>query len=173
MNGPELMALSMVQSWRFFLFFQYRRLWVRDVKLQVSLYRVQQVCRELEHVLSAVILSIDHDIWRMISETGHLEGWKDWGWISAAWKALIVDFDNAVFLYLSNGVAFFQRRFVFLKAHQGDVLFVNFLLDLKVVDERTEVVKLSFDLLSSIEPLLDLAFPVLHILKFVLEGFHL
>jgi hypothetical protein len=76
-------------------------------------------------------------------------------------------------LCLSDGVAFFQRRFVFLKAHQRDVLFVNFLLDLKVVDERTEVVKLSFDLLSSIEPLLDLPFPILHILKFVLEGFHL
>lgn len=113
--------------------------WLSYICLDAFFDVMKHVCRELQQFLPLVLLRIDFDGGWIVGQACHFEGTESGGRIAAATETLFVQLENAVLLLSLHRIL----TVVFLYSHQGNVLLVDLVLDLQMIDERTEVVKQS------------------------------
>lgn len=107
------------------------------VSLDASLNVVQHVCSELKQLLSLVLLGIDLYCRGVVGEACHLESTQRRGRISTTAETFFIQFNDTA--PLAQGCWILST--VFLYAHQGDILLIYFVLDLKVIHKRAEIIE--------------------------------
>lgn len=107
------------------------------IRLDALLDVVQHVGCKLQQLFALVLFVVYLDGRGVIGQAGHLEGTESGSWVATATEAFLIELEDAIFLFGLGRVI----TVVFLDPHQGDVLLVDFILDLEMIDERTEIVK--------------------------------
>jgi hypothetical protein len=98
---------------------------------------MKHIGSELQQLFTLILFAVYLDRRRIVSQAGHFEGTEGWSWIATATEAFLIKLKNAIFLFSLGRII----TVIFLNTHQGNVLFVNFILNLQMIHKRAEIIE--------------------------------
>lgn len=113
------------------LFFRFGNI----ICLNMFFDHLEHVCGKFKEFFPSILFGVYSDGRGMIGETRHLEGSNCGCRISIAWEAFSIQSD-----YTVTRVSLFIRRGL-LGAKEGDILFIDFVLNEEMIHEWTKVIK--------------------------------